>query len=315
MMRLRGGKIVYKKIYLVNFGMQGCWYGHRVEARGVSIAVVTTDKTQTRLRLIRDSPQFLVKRLNSIHKGTKSEDLATMSVKLHEWVAVDFDYRRKEFFVLDRKNSSLLVVKDQNGLTNKIQLLYQGLSPKVKAIAYDWLRRSLYWGDPAYRSIFRLDIGHLCVDKSCENYLSWEPREKTRRLYPRSGSPKRGVLTSIIGEDVVYPTSVAVDAINARLYWADDATLASIQSSDLDGKDRILVVGGLVHPSGIALDYSENTQPNLYIPRLIFWTDLDEMEPRVERSDLDGYNRVVILRGNIFYERPHALTIDYDRDV
>ncbi|GFO47912.1 low-density lipoprotein receptor-related protein 5 [Plakobranchus ocellatus] len=250
----------------------------------ISIAVVTSDKSQTRLRLIRDSPKSLVQRLNSLHQGTKSEDIARLPVIEHEWVALDFDYRRGEYFVLDRKNSSLLVVKDHRGSFNRVQLLYRGLSSKVEAIAYDWLRRCLYWGDPAYRSIFQLAIGHMCKTKSCDTYLREDGRiGRSRHLYPRSSNPKRGVITTIIGEDLTAPTSVAVDPINAKLFWADDATLPSIQSSDLDGRNRELVVGGLVRPSGITLDYGENT---------LYWVERLSGLSVIKKCGLGRYNCV-----------------------
>ncbi|GFR80265.1 hypothetical protein ElyMa_002310300 [Elysia marginata] len=162
-----------EKWSFIVFLLTGQLCGCNAIDNGISIAVVASDKSQTRLRLIRDSPRSLVKRLNSFQKGTKavdasgrvemnsfvqginetprklgyvtliyctnefhstlpSDDLARLPVEKHQWFAVDFDYRRGEFFVLDGRNSSLLVIKDDKGYRNKIQLLYQGLSPKVK---------------------------------------------------------------------------------------------------------------------------------------------------------------------------------------
>ncbi|BFZ17143.1 hypothetical protein BsWGS_20182 [Bradybaena similaris] len=96
-----------------------------------SIAVVTSDKLQTRLRLLRDSPESLVHRLNSEHKGGKSEDIARASVTSHQWVALDFDFRRQEYYVLDRLRSSILVIVDDARVLNRSQVLFPGISPKV----------------------------------------------------------------------------------------------------------------------------------------------------------------------------------------
>ncbi|GFR80257.1 low density lipoprotein receptor protein [Elysia marginata] len=92
-------------------------------------------------------------------------------------------------------------------------------------------------------------------------------------------------------------SALAVDWATGNLYWADRGYHRIMVSDSLGNFATVLHYTNIIHPQDLVIH------------------NVDGSDPRVERSDLDGYNRVVILRGNIFYERPLALTIDYDRDV
>ena len=45
---------------------------------------------------------------------------------------------------------------------------------------------------------------------------------------------------------------------------------------------------------------------------MLFWTDWGQ-NPRIERSDMDGGQRVAIVTDNIYW--PNGLTLDYTTDI
>ncbi|EEC10363.1 low-density lipoprotein receptor, putative [Ixodes scapularis] len=74
---------------------------------------------------------------------------------------------------------------------------------------------------------------------------------------------------------------LAVDWIACNLYWVESKH-QEIEVSRCDGSLRASVVGDVRRPRGLALD-----------PRvgLLFWTDWEDDNPRIERSLLDGSAR------------------------
>ena len=46
--------------------------------------------------------------------------------------------------------------------------------------------------------------------------------------------------------------------------------------------------------------------------RLLFWSDWDRNNPKIERSNTDGSNRMEFVKTSL--KLPNSLTIDYDRD-
>ena len=46
--------------------------------------------------------------------------------------------------------------------------------------------------------------------------------------------------------------------------------------------------------------------------RLLFWSDWDRSNPKIERSNTDGSNRMEFVTTSL--KLPNSLTIDYDRD-
>lgn len=120
------------------------------------------------------------------------------------------------------------------------------------------------------------------------------------------GSLIDGVLRNV--ETVVYTgllsvEGLAVDWIGHNLYWVD-SDLCQIEVARLTGiRRRTLVAGDMSSPRAIAVDPREG---------LLFWTDWDKINPRVERCSMAGEYRQTIVNVEIFFGGwPNGLTLDY----
>ncbi|KKL91984.1 hypothetical protein LCGC14_1889230 [marine sediment metagenome] len=88
-----------------------------------------------------------------------------------------------------------------------------------------------------------------------------------------------------------FPYGLAVDQANEKVYWADMAT-GQIHRADLDGSNMADVIP-VKDPSHLALNTSEGK---------IYWTrnPSGDADDAVERADLDGSNRQVLVTGISF---------------
>lgn len=92
----------------------------------------------------------------------------------------------------------------------------------------------------------------------------------------------------IIIAGIVSPEGVAVDWISRRIYWTDSSK-DTIEVASLDDATlrTVVIQGGLVNPRGIAVDPQQSK---------LYWSDWNRESPKIEQSDLDGTNRVVLLQ-------------------
>lgn len=82
---------------------------------------------------------------------------------------------------------------------------------------------------------------------------------------------------------------LAVDWIGLNLYWVD-SNLDQIEVAQVNGSfRRTLVAGEIYNPRAIALDPREG---------LLFWTDWDKNDPRLERCSMAGEYRRTIVQVN-----------------
>jgi sugar lactone lactonase YvrE len=77
------------------------------------------------------------------------------------------------------------------------------------------------------------------------------------------------------------PRSIAVDAVNGKIYWTDRGT-RKIQRANLDGTD----IEDLVSASEKSYLYGIAVDP---IRRKVYWVD-GEWSFRIQRAELDGTN-------------------------
>lgn len=66
---------------------------------------------------------------------------------------------------------------------------------------------------------------------------------------------------TLISKKLEWPNGLAIDRPANRLYW-NDAKLSTIESSDLHGKDRKLVINNVPHPYGLVV-----------VGNHVYWTD------------------------------------------
>ena len=72
------------------------------------------------------------------------------------------------------------------------------------------------------------------------------------------------------------------------MYWTDWGNDPKIESANLDGTDRLVLVNeSLGWPNGIALDFEQ---------RMVFWGDA--REDKIEGMNMDGTNRRVLIEGD-----------------
>lgn len=96
---------------------------------------------------------------------------------------------------------------------------------------------------------------------------------------------------------------LAVDWIGHNLYWVD-SNLDQIEVAQINGSfRRTLVAGEMSSPRAIALDPREG---------LLFWTDWDKTEPRLERCSMAGeYRQTIVQVEKLSGAWPNGLTLDY----
>ncbi|XP_003371813.1 putative Low-density lipoprotein receptor domain class A [Trichinella spiralis] len=112
-------------------------------------------------------------------------------------------------------------------------------------------------------------------------------------------------VVAIVQHGVATAEGIAVDWIGQNLYWVD-STLDQIEVCKFDGTYRTAIVSGKMQSlRSLAVDPRKG---------LLFWTDWEETNPRIERSTLAGTERV----HNLLSVRSvkgggwvNGLTIDY----
>ena len=95
-----------------------------------------------------------------------------------------------------------------------------------------------------------------------------------------------------------YPIQIAVNWITRKLYWYD-ATLLTIEYSDLDGANRQILLSDVNRVQAIALDPRVN---------VIYWVS-KEHDFVISKMKLDGTNEHVIVSSSL--DSPNSLAIDF----
>lgn len=110
-------------------------------------------------------------------------------------------------------------------------------------------------------------------------------------------------IKSIVESDLSTTESVAIDWIGKNIYWID-ASLKQIDVATKDGLHRTTLISeNMTKPRSLALD-----------PRLgyLFWSDWEDMDPRIERASLAGEDRKSIFGlKSLGGSWPNGITLDY----
>ncbi len=100
------------------------------------------------------------------------------------------------------------------------------------------------------------------------------------------------------------PRLIAVNLTTGKIYWAD-AAAGQIWRANLNGSGLEVIVTGLLNPSGIALDLSAGQ---------LYWTEYGNSfstknsTDKIQRSDLDGNNKEVVLTS--VGKMPYGIALD-----
>ncbi|KAK3878186.1 hypothetical protein Pcinc_017158 [Petrolisthes cinctipes] len=134
-------------------------------------------------------------------------------------------------------------------------------------MAVDWLARNIYWADMGSN---RIEVAKL--DGSSRRVLLWQ--------------------------NIISPKSLALDPGQGFMYWSEWGEEPSISRALLDASHPTVLVSKTGRANGLTIDFKDHR---------LYWTDIDNFN--IESSDLNGYNREVIV-GNL--PQPYGLTLYED---
>lgn len=141
-------------------------------------------------------------------------------------------------------------------------------------------------------------------DRHSHTYeIVWSDITKDKIYLGKLRGDELNNIKSIVESDLSTTESVAVDWIGKNVYWID-ASLKQIDVATKDGLHRTTLISeNMTKPRSLALD-----------PRFgyLFWSDWEDMDPRIERASLAGEDRKSILNLKIFGGSwPNGITLDY----
>lgn len=116
-----------------------------------------------------------------------------------------------------------------------------------------------------------------------------------------------GALTNIeviVQTGLATAEGLAVDWVGYNLYWVE-SNLDQIEVAKLNGSfRRTLIAGDMESPRAIALDPAFG---------ILFWTDWESGNPRIESCSMSGDGRRVVVRVDAVSDGawPNGLTLDY----
>jgi low density lipoprotein receptor-related protein 5/6 len=165
--------------------------------------------------------------------------------------------------------------------------------------------------------IVSLDVPHPVnvrvplVGTDIVSAVTWDSRTDTmyfadlgRRTISAASITGENQRVIIDGTSLGAPVGIALDWLHDRLYWADSER-DTIESSDLDGGRRVIVVySGLDRPRDVVVDPERG---------LMFWSDWSEKKPRIMRANLDGSQRDTLV--SEYLRAPNGIALDYEKQV
>ncbi|XP_076088432.1 low-density lipoprotein receptor-related protein 2-like [Mytilus galloprovincialis] len=208
-------------------------------------------------------------------------------------VALDYDYIEDRLYFIDIKKKRMFRIF-LNG-SGEEMIVRHGLMG-AEGMALDWVGRKVYWVDSRKSSMFVVELNGTSQLTLMKGSFMKSPRALVAD--PRNGylywtdwnlSPYIGRIgmdgsnaTRIIKEKIGWPNALAIDYETDRLWWGD-AHLDFIEFSDLDGKNRHIVLQGKV-PHPFAMTIFEDW---------VYWTDWNHLS--VEKANkYTGANHTVI---------------------
>ncbi|XP_028157866.1 protein cueball isoform X1 [Ostrinia furnacalis] len=222
-----------------------------------------------------DQLEFYSNQTKTSSEGTRFRDLTALA----------YDAVHNMLLFVDKENDNASIFSFHLA-TKKYQSLVRRRSyENIQGLAFDPVKGMLFWTDTNAKSIFWMSLmlgtkndvyGNLLIKMndeipraiavdSCRGYIYWTNTNITNPTIERSrfdGSERE----VIVNTDIYMPVSIAIDQGTKRLYWADDkeGIHFSIESSNLEGKDRQTLLRGVQHQPN-ALTVSKDS---------IYWVDL-----------------------------------------
>lgn len=180
-------------------------------------------------------------------------------------VGLDYNYDDKIIFFSQIRPEPMIgsLSVDSTSPKNPLQGNIQVIiNQKInpEGIAYDWVGKKIYWADSSNKSIFAMETNGTQV-------------------------------VNIVHVD--RPRSLVLDPCAGYLYYTDWGRLGNsgrILRVTMAGDQKTPIINSsLTQPSGLAIDY---------VDKKLYWSDASK--EKIERSDMDGSNRQVIISATIY---------------
>ncbi|KAL3265566.1 hypothetical protein HHI36_009771 [Cryptolaemus montrouzieri] len=106
-------------------------------------------------------------------------------------------------------------------------------------------------------------------------------------------------LQDVITTEVISPDGIAIDWISRNIYWIDTAADRIEVTTIEKGFRKVLISDDLEKPRAIAV-----------APEIgwLFWSDWSDRKPKIERANLDGTDRTIIVSKDLVW--PNGVTLD-----
>ncbi|XP_075213619.1 low-density lipoprotein receptor-related protein 4-like [Lycorma delicatula] len=174
-----------------------------------------------------------------------------MSESLHTVDGIVIDSTGRKIYWTDAGRNSIEVAELDG--TNRKVLIWSNLD-SPRAITLHYHLGLMYWSD-------------------------WGQNNKNPRIEQADMDGKNRM--TLISENLGWPNGLAIDRPSERLYW-NDGNQKTIESSDLNGEDRQVIVTNVPHPYGLVI-----------VGKHMYWTDWQtEALHRADKSN--GSDQIII---------------------
>nr|CAB3263508.1 LRP5/6 low-density lipoprotein receptor-related protein 6 [Phallusia mammillata] len=134
-----------------------------------------------------------------------------------------------------------------------------------------------------------------------DGFLYWTDDDRSAIIRSRLNGSDAKIL---VKDNVEQADGIAVDWIARNLYWTDTKR-DYIAVSRLNGTSRkVIIETAMDEPRAIVLN---PTAGHMY------WTDWGKKEPKIERANLDGSDRMIFVKKGLMW--PNGLSIDRQKEI
>ncbi|KAJ8943773.1 hypothetical protein NQ318_011985, partial [Aromia moschata] len=205
--------------------------------------------------------------IRAIHLDPQSNNVPFSPIgNLTNVVGIDFDYKRQSFYFTQIRPWARIASIPTTSPFSKSIVTIKNKGINPEGIAYDWTQQKIYWTDSSNHSIYAMNL---------------------------DGS------NLVMIARVERPRAIVIDPCNGTLFytdWGKFGTSGKILRTTMAGSlKKVIIDKNLAQPSGLAIDYDD---------QMLYWTDA--VREKIERSDLDGNNREVLVSATIY---PFSITV------
>ncbi|CAH1130397.1 unnamed protein product [Ceutorhynchus assimilis] len=183
--------------------------------------------------------------------GTNRQTIITHEIDAPDGIAID-STGRKIYWTDGERNS--IEVSELDGSNRKVLFNHDIYNPR--AITLHYHHGLMFWSD-------------------------WGSENPKIEVANMDGTERR----TLISANITWPNGLAIDRPAGRLYW-NDGKRNTIESCDLDGKNRRLILSKVPHPYGLVV-----------VGNHIYWTDWKT--EALHRADKETGEDRVIIRGDL----------------